>query len=195
MIAVADRIMPESKDAISNLHEAHLKVVMLTGDSTETAKAIAIEVNIDEVIAEVQPEQKSSKIKELQDKGEKVGIVGDGIKDASAFTQADVGLAIGIGTDVAIETADVILASGNLTWVSKAINLSSATMRTVKKNLFWALFYNIALIPVAAGVLYPFEFLQEFLRQLHPNLAVLAMAISSITVVFNSLILYRAKTA
>ena len=194
MITVADRIKPESQDAISNLHEAHLKVVMLTGDSTETAKAIASEVNIDEVVAEVQPEQKSSKIKELQDKGEKVGMVGDGIKDASALTQADVGLAIGTGTDVAIETADVILASGNLTWVSRAINLSSATMRTVKKNLFWALFYNIALIPVAAGVLYPFEFLQDFLRQLHPNLAVLAMAISSITVVFNSLILYRAKT-
>ena len=194
LIALADTIKPESHDAISNLHEAHLKVVMLTGDSSETAKAIASEVDIDEVFAEVQPEEKSSKIKELQDKGKKVGMVGDGIKDASALNQADVGLAIGTGTDMAIETADVILASGNLTGVSRAINLSRATMRTVRRNLFWALFYNVMLIPVAAGVLYPFEFLQEFLRQLHPILAVLAMAISSITVLFNSLILYMAKT-
>jgi Cu+-exporting ATPase len=119
--------------------------------------------------------------------------VGDGIKEASALNQADVGLAIGTGTDVAIETADVILASGNLTGVSKVIQLSRATMRTVKQNLFWAFFYNVMLIPVAAGVLYPFESLQEFLRQLHPILAVFAMATSSITVVFNSLILYRAK--
>ena len=194
LIAVADTIKPESQDAISNLQEAHLKVVLLTGDNTETAKAITSEVNIDEVVAEVQPEEKSSKIKELQDKGKKVGMVGDGIKDASALNQADVGLAIGTGTDMAIETADVILASGNLTGVSRAINLSRATMRTVRRNLFWALFYNVMLIPVAAGVLYPFEFLQEFLRQLHPILAVLAMAISSITVLFNSFILYMAKT-
>ena len=145
------------------------------------------------MVADLCLEEKSSKIKELQDKGEKVGMVGDGIKDASALNQADVGLAIGTGTDVAAETADVILASGNLTGVSRAINLSRATMRTVRQNLFWALFYNLMLIPVAAGVLYPFEFLQGFLRQLHPILPVLAMAISSITVVFNSLILYRAK--
>jgi len=193
LIAVADTIKPESHDAISNLHEAHLKVVMLTGDNTGTATAIASKANIDEVVADLRPEEKSSKIKELQDKGKKVGMVGDGIKDASALSQADVGLAIGTGTDVAIETADVILASGNLTGVSKTIQLSRATMRTVRQNLFWALFYNVMLIPVAAGVLYPLEFLPGFLRQLHPILAVLAMAISSITVVFNSLILYRAK--
>jgi len=193
LIAVADTIKPESQDAIGNLHEAHLKVTMLTGDNTQTARAIASEVSIDEVVAEVRPEEKSSKIKELQAKGEKVGMVGDGINDAPALAQADVGLAIGTGTDVAIETADVILASGNLTGVSRAIQLSRATMRTVKQNLFWAFFYNVMLIPVAAGVLYPFEFLPGFLRQLHPILAALAMAMSSITVVSNSLLLYRAK--
>jgi Cu+-exporting ATPase len=193
LIAVADTVKPESGDAISDLHQADLKVVMLTGDNAQTAQSIASTVGIDEVFSEVRPEEKSSKIKELQDHGEKVGMVGDGINDAPALAQADVGLAIGTGTDIAIETGDVILASGNLTGVSKAIRLSRATMRTVKQNLFWAFFYNIILIPVAAGVLYPFDFLPHFLRQLHPILAALAMAISSITVVSNSLLLYRAN--
>jgi Cu+-exporting ATPase len=193
LIAVADTVKPESGDAISELHRADLKVVMLTGDNAQTAQSIASTVGIDEIFSEVRPEEKSSKIKELQDHGEKVGMVGDGINDAPALAQADVGLAIGTGTDVAIETGDVILASGNLTGVSKAIRLSRATMRTVKQNLFWAFFYNIILIPVAAGVLYPFEFLPHFLRQLHPILAALAMAMSSITVVSNSLLLYRAN--
>jgi Cu+-exporting ATPase len=193
LIAVADTVKPESGDAITDLHRADLKVVMLTGDNAQTAQSIASTVGIDEVFSEVRPEEKSSKIKELQDHGDMVGMVGDGINDAPALAQADVGLAIGTGTDVAIETGDVILASGNLTGVSKAIRLSRATMRTVKQNLFWAFFYNIILIPVAAGVLYPFEFLPHFLRQLHPILAALAMAMSSITVVSNSLLLYRTK--
>jgi Cu+-exporting ATPase len=193
LIAVADTIKPESQETIGQLHGANLKVVMLTGDNVQTAKAIASEVGIDDLFAEVRPEEKSSKIRELQDNGEKVGMVGDGINDAPALAQADVGLAIGTGTDVAIETGDVILASGNLRGVSRAIQLSRATMKTVKQNLFWAFFYNIILIPVAAGVLYPFGFLPEFLRQLHPMLAALAMALSSITVVSNSLLLYRAK--
>ncbi len=193
LIAVADTIKPESRETIGELHGANLKVVMLTGDNVQTAKAIASEVGIDDLFAEVRPEEKSSKIRELQDNGEKVGMVGDGINDAPALAQADVGLAIGTGTDVAIETGDVILASGNLSGVSRAIQLSRATMKTVKQNLFWAFFYNIILIPVAAGVLYPFGFLPEFLRQLHPMLAALAMAVSSITVVSNSLLLYRAK--
>jgi Cu+-exporting ATPase len=193
MIAVADTIKPDSQEAIGQLHKAHLKVAMLTGDNAQTAKAIASEVDIDEVVAEVRPEEKSSKIKELQESGEKVGMVGDGINDAPSLAQADVGLAIGTGTDVAIETADVILASGSLTGVSKAIQLSRATMLTVKQNLFWAFFYNVILIPVAAGVLYPLEFLPGFLRQLHPILAALAMAMSSITVVSNSLLLYKTK--
>ncbi len=193
LIAVADTVKPESKEAIGELHKQNLKVVMLTGDNAQTAKAIAAEVNVDEVFAEVLPEEKSAKIKEIQDNGEKVGMVGDGINDAPALAQADVGLAIGTGTDVAIETGDVILASGSLRGVPKAIDLSRITMRTIKQNLFGAFFYNVVLIPVAAGVLYPFVFLPSFLRQLHPILAALAMAVSSITVVSNSLRLYRAK--
>jgi Cu+-exporting ATPase len=193
LIAVADTIKPESRETITELHGADLKVVMLTGDNVQTAKSIASQVGIHDVFAEIRPEEKSLKIKELQGNGEKVGMVGDGINDAPALAQADVGVAIGTGTDVAIETGDVILASGNLSGVSKAIKLSRSTMKTVKQNLFWAFFYNIILIPVAAGALYPFEFIPGFLRQLHPILAALAMAMSSITVVSNSLLLYRAK--
>jgi Cu+-exporting ATPase len=166
---------------------------MLTGDNLKTAQAIASEVNIDEIFAEVRPEEKSSKIKELQQKGHKTGMVGDGINDAPALAQADVGFAIGTGTDVAIEAGDIILSSGSLTGVSRAIALSSATMRTVKQNLFWAFCYNIVLIPVAAGVLQPFDVFPVFLRQLHPILAALAMSFSSISVVTNSLRLYHAK--
>ncbi len=193
LIAVADRVKPESREALEELHRQNLKVIMLTGDNIQTAKAIASEVNIDEIFAEVLPEDKSAKIRKLQEQGKKIGMVGDGVNDAPALAQADVGMAIGTGTDVAIEAGDVILGSGNLTGVSKAINLSRATMRTVRQNLFWAFFYNIVLIPVAAGVLFPFEFLPDFLRQLHPILAALAMAMSSITVVSNSLLLYRAR--
>ncbi len=193
LMALADTVKPESGGAIGELHKMGLKVVMLTGDNIQTAKAIASEVNIDEVVAEVRPEEKSSKVKELQGKGETVGMVGDGINDAPSLAQADVGIAIGTGTDVAMETADVILASGSLTGVPKVIGLSKATMKTVKQNLFWAFFYNLVLIPVAAGVLYPLEFMPGFLRHLHPILAALAMAMSSITVVSNSLLLYRKK--
>jgi Cu+-exporting ATPase len=166
---------------------------MLTGDNIQTARSIAEQVHVDEIVAEVRPDEKSMKVKELQDKGQMVGMVGDGINDAPALAQADVGIAIGTGTDVAIETGDVILASGNLVGVSRAIELSRATMRTVKQNLFWAFIYNIVLIPIAAGLLYPLDFMPGFLRQLHPILAALAMALSSVTVVSNSLRLYRTK--
>lgn len=193
LIAVSDKLKTESKDAIKALHEQNLKVVMLTGDNLETARSIASQVNIDQLYAEVRPDEKSLKVKNLQEQNEKVGMVGDGINDAPALAQADVGLAIGTGTDVAIETADIILSSGSLNGVSKAISLSRATMKTVRQNLFWAFFYNLVLIPVAAGVLYPFESLPNFMRQLHPMLAAFAMAFSSITVVSNSLRLYRAK--
>jgi len=193
LIAVADTIKPESGDAVKDLHALGMKVSMLTGDNVQTARTIAREVDIDETVADVLPEEKSRKIKEIQDRGEKVGMVGDGINDAPALAQADVGLAIGTGTDVAIESGDVILVSGSLKGIAKAIQLSRATMRTIKQNLFWAFFYNVVLIPVAAGVLYPFEALPSFLRQLHPILAALAMAVSSITVVSNSLRLYRTK--
>ncbi|MBN2420642.1 MAG: copper-translocating P-type ATPase, partial [Deltaproteobacteria bacterium] len=163
LITVADKIKAESRGTIEKLRMMNLKVVMITGDNLQTAKAIASDVDIHEIEAEVLPEEKSARIKRLQDKGEKVGMVGDGINDAPALAQADVGMAIGTGTDVAIEAGDVILSSGNLTGIFKALNLSRATMRTVKQNLFWAFFYNIMLIPVAAGVLYPFEFLPLFL--------------------------------
>ena len=193
LISVSDTLKPESKDAIRQLHKQHLKVVMLTGDNQQTAQSIASQVNIDEVLAEVRPEEKSSKVKALQQNGERVGMVGDGINDAPALAQADVGLAIGTGTDVAIETAGVILSSGSLIGVPRAIQLSRATMRTIKENLFWAFGYNVILIPIAAGILYPFESLPIMLRQLHPILAALAMAFSSISVVSNSLRLYKAK--
>ncbi len=193
LIAVTDSLKPESKEAVDALRSQGLMVVMLTGDNIQTARSIAAQVHVDEVVAGVRPDEKTTKIRELQDRGRMVGMVGDGINDAPALAQADVGVAIGTGTDVAIETADVILASGNLLGVSRAIQLSRATMRTVKQNLFWAFIYNIILIPVAAGLLYPLEFMPGFLRQLHPILAALAMALSSITVVSNSLRLYRAK--
>ena len=193
LLAVSDELKPDSSEAIQELHRQHLKVVMLTGDNLQTAQAIGKQVHIDDIFSEVKPDEKSSKVKELQDKGKRVGMVGDGINDAPALAQADVGLAIGTGTDVAIETADVILSSGSLTGVSRAIRLSRATMNTIRENLCWAFGYNLILIPVAAGILYPFESLPTLLRQLHPILAALAMAFSSVSVVTNSLRLYKTK--
>ena len=193
LIAVADTLKTDSKPAIAALHREKMKVVMLTGDNPETAHTIGNLVDIDEIVSEVKPEEKSSHIVALQKEGRKVGMVGDGINDAPALAQADVGLAIGTGTDVAIETADVILSSGSLVGVARAIRISRATMRTIKQNLFWAFGYNVVLIPIAAGILYPIESLPHFLRQLHPIMAALAMAFSSISVVANSLRLYRAK--
>jgi len=193
LIGLADTVKKGSIEAVKALHDMNLRVVMLTGDNAQTAQAIASEVGIDEVLSEVLPEEKSSKIKEIQQKGGRVGMVGDGINDAPALAQADVGIAIGTGTDVAIETSDLVLGSGELPGVPRAIRLGRATMRTIKENLFWAFFYNVVLIPVAAGVLYPLEFLPGILRQLHPIFAALAMAVSSITVVSNSLLLSKKK--
>lgn len=193
LIAVSDTLKPESAEAIGELHKQKLKVVMLTGDNLETAKAIGAQVNIDDIYAEIRPQEKSIKVKELQQHAKRVGMVGDGINDAPALAQADVGFAIGTGTDVAIETAEVILSSGSLSGIPRAIQLSRATMATIKQNLFWAFGYNLILIPVAAGILYPFESLPNMLRQLHPILAALAMAFSSVSVVTNSLRLYKAK--
>jgi Cu+-exporting ATPase len=182
IIAVADSIKETSFEAINALHQQGFKVAMITGDNQRTANAIAKQLGIDEVLAEVLPDGKSKAVTQLQGKGYKVAFVGDGINDAPALAQADVGLAIGTGTDIAIETADVILMSGDLRGVPNAIALSRATLRNIKLNLFWAFAYNVILIPVAAGVLYP---LNGWL--LSPVLAGAAMGLSSVFVLSNAL--------
>ena len=193
-IAVSDRVKSDSPDAVAVLHRLGLKVVMITGDNALAAGAIAKMVGIGDVLAEVRPEEKSARVKSFQEDGQLVAMVGDGINDAPALAQADVGMAIGTGTDVAIETADVILSSGSLGGIPRAIGLSRDTMRTIRQNLFWAFIYNIILIPLAAGVLHPFPAFPEMLRSLHPIMAALAMSLSSVTVVSNSLRLYRSKS-
>ena len=203
LLAVADTIRPEARDAISRLRQDGIEVVMLTGDNRRTADEVARQVGIERVIAEVLPGDKASAIEELQREGKVVGMVGDGINDAPALAQADVSFAIGAGADVAAETADITLVGADLNGVSKAIRLSKATMRSIRQNLFWAFAYNVALIPVAAGVLYPVfsgngvpDFLVPVLGEygfLNPILAAAAMAISSVTVLANSLRLRRFK--
>ena len=188
LIGVADTLKPGAREAVTEMRQLGLKVAMLTGDNQATAQAIAREVGIERLVAEVLPGEKAVQIERLQQEGEGlVAMVGDGINDAPALAQADVGIAIGTGTDVAMETADVTLMRGDLRSVPQAIALSQATLRTIKQNLFWAFFYNVILIPIAAGVLYPFETLPVLLRSLHPIMAAFAMAFSSITVVSNSL--------
>ncbi|GJM41384.1 MAG: copper-translocating P-type ATPase [Ardenticatenaceae bacterium] len=193
VIGVADTIKEGSQEAVANMKARGLTVIMMTGDNQATANAIAAEVGIDRVFAEVLPGDKANYVKQLQEEGFTVGMVGDGINDAPALAQADVGLAIGTGTDVAMETADVTLMRGDLRSVPQAIHLSKATMRNIRENLGWAFGYNTILIPVAAGVLAPFAWAPDFLKELHPILAAGAMAFSSISVVTNALRLRRLK--
>ncbi|MFT7643251.1 MAG: Cu+-exporting ATPase [Pirellulaceae bacterium] len=191
VIAVADTIKQTSPAAIADLSKLGLKVLLITGDNQATADAIARKAGIENVFAETLPEDKANRIKELQDQGHIVAMVGDGINDAPALAQADVGVAMGTGTDVALETADVTLMKGDLSRVADAMRLSHATLRNIKQNLFWAFGYNVLLIPIAAGVLAPFAWAPDYLRELHPIMAAFAMVASDLVIVTNAL---RLKT-
>jgi Cu+-exporting ATPase len=187
LVGVADPIKDTTIEAIRALHEEGVKVVMLTGDNRTTAEAVARSVGIDQVEADVLPDQKAVLVKRLQVRGERVAMAGDGINDAPALAQADVGIAMGTGTDVAMESASVTLVKGDLRGIVRARRLSRATMKNIRQNLFFAFVYNVLGVPIAAGVLYPFVGVL-----LNPMIASAAMTFSSVSVIGNALRLRRA---
>jgi len=187
-VSVADPIKETTPQAISNLHKNRIKIVMLTGDNEKTARAVADKLDIDEVMSGVLPDQKVEKVKQLQHEGHFVAMAGDGINDAPALAQAEVGIAMGTGTDVAMESAGVTLVKGDLNGIVRAIKLSKYTMRNIKQNLFFAFIYNALGVPIAAGVLFPF-----FGILLSPIIAAAAMSFSSVSVIANALRLKGVK--
>jgi len=193
IVAVADTIKPGSREAVTFLQELGIEVRLVSGDNQITTAIIARQIGLDDFFARILPEEKALLVKASQEEGHRVGMIGDGVNDAPALAQADVGIALGTGTDIAMEAADLTLIRGELRDLPKGIQVSRATMRTIRQNLWWAFGYNVLLIPVAAGLLYPFESAPYLLRQLHPILAAMAMALSSISVVTNSLRLRRKK--
>jgi P-type Cu+ transporter len=188
LLGVADPVKPTTAEALAELHREGVRVVMLTGDSRTTAEAVGRGLGIDEVIAEVLPEGKGDVVKKLQAEGRKVGMAGDGVNDAPALAQADVGIAMGTGTDIAMESAAVTLVKGDLRGIARARKLSRGTLRNIRQNLFFAFIYNSLGVPVAAGVLYPFLGLL-----LSPMLAAAAMSLSSVSVIGNALRLRSLK--
>ncbi len=184
VVAVADKIRPSTIQAVRELHAMHIRTVMITGDNEKTARAVARSIGIDDVLAQVLPQDKANQVKRLQSTGERVAMVGDGVNDAPALAQADVGIAIGAGTDVAIETAEVVLMNSDPASIAIAIRIARAVRSKVVQNLFWAAIYNVLAIPLAAGALYP-----AFKVLLAPEWSALLMSASTITVTLNALTL------
>ena len=187
LIAVADQARPGAARVVKRLQDGGRRVVLFSGDSSETSAAIAREVGISEQVGELTPEDKAERIREMQANGESVAMAGDGVNDAPALAQADLGMAMGSGTDVAIQSSDITILGNHLELIPRALRISDVTIRTIRQNLVWAFLYNVVLIPTAAGALYPLEFLPHFIRSLHPAMAAVAMAFSSVSVIANSL--------